>query len=141
MLDKNLISYEDIKNMPGVKNAFSEFNANPLRDENITIFFNNGYRLISAKSPLGQSIELEPFDKKLSKTTSSYKAMFYQNRSKTETTQNATFTENDISINANDFSIKLNEIVGAQIFSFLSERHQTVEFFSATNLGKRRRRF
>jgi hypothetical protein len=137
----NFSTYEDINKLKGVKSAFSEFNASPLHDANITIFFMNGYRLVSRKSILGQTIELQPFNNKLLSSDSPGYAAYIVQRGFAESNPDNKIIEqrngNDNNIDLENFAQNVSNIIGKDVFDFLTQRHASIPFTAAqTNADK-----
>ncbi len=131
-------TFEKIRKIEGIRYAGSEYENSPLHDPNITIFFHNGYRLISAKSTLGQTIELEPFDEKLlNSAMPTFKAFIFHDIAEFKhKPENEIFElQNDIKIpiDISTFAQKITDIVGEEVKNFLQERHESIPFRTFTN--------
>lgn len=133
---------DDIEKLDNVESAGSNVDENPLRDANLTIFLKNNYRLISTKSMLLQTIELEPFnidlDEELDESACTFKAEIYRALGSYSYTGNyLSSPDNKIyqekngvktNLSLEEFSSKLHHILGSAIFDFLKERHSSIPF-------------
>lgn len=126
-------AFQEIEKLAGVESAGSDVNENPLHDESVTIYLKNGYRLISTKSLLGQTIELDPFSDTLDSSTPSFKAELYH---KIETPfhyqpKNEIYKlHNNLRrrISLEKFIEQVNAIISQELNEFLKQRHESVPF-------------
>lgn len=123
---------DDIEKLAGVKCAGSDREESALHDPSLTIFLTNGYRLISEKSMLGQSIELEAFNKAVDKSAPAFKAEIYHSLGGSyESPDNNIYQEQNgvqTKISLETFISEVHNIIGQEIFDFLKERHSSVPF-------------
>lgn len=124
-------SFKEIQALENVKSAGSDTDKNPLFDESVTLFLENGYRLISTKSLLGQTLELEPFDENV-KSQPTYKAEIYHdidilpNKPKNRIFEVKNGISKDISID--EFIMEVTPILGSDVSEFLKQRHESLPF-------------
>ncbi len=122
-------TFEDIQKLDGVKASGSYTNQHPLFDENITILFHNGYRLISSKSVLGQTIELGSLYNP--ETEPSFTAHIYHENAMYPHIKNDIFKEqNGITheLSTDEFLNTIGTFVSKEVMEFLSKRHESIAF-------------
>lgn len=120
--------FADIEKLEGVDIADSNLNNSPLLDPNVTLLLKNGYKVISAKSLVGQSIEL--LNSEVTYIAYVYHALNIDG-SATLQPDNAFYklengTKTDISFL--EFQQVLGDVVGEQVMGFLSQRHESIPF-------------
>lgn len=139
MLD--FYTFQYLESLDGVDSVDSEYEQSPLNDPDLTLFFKNGYRLISKKCTLGQTLELEPVDDDLLDlaVAPSYKAEIYHNvikGCKTEDKFVEMRNDNETAIDIETFAQEVTDIVGKEVKDFLKDRHQSIPFRTIQNRYK-----
>lgn len=131
-------TFDKIEALNGVKTAVSENDNSPLLDENITLFLDYGYRLISRKSLLGQSIEVAKYDEQLDDYVPNLEALTYHNIDKVFGTkkikqkdQFASYHEGAVDIiDSTLFMHSLSAVISNDVMMFLKKRHSSLPFFA-----------
>lgn len=132
----NAFTFDDINKLEGVRCAGSEEEKDPLHDSNLTLFLENGYRLISTMTALGQTLELEPFDDGIS-SSPSFKAQIYHNafalmpKPQDKAIQIRNGIQSDIHLET--FIDEMAAILSQEVIGFLKERHAMLPFRSIKN--------
>lgn len=122
----------EIKQIDGVKAAGTDTNLNPLHDESVTFFLKNGYRLISTKHFLGQTIELEPFDNKVEGQPSYFAEIYHENEGflsgspQDKIYQRIDGVQKDIQLSS--FIENVSKIISNELSQFLKLRHEILPF-------------
>lgn len=125
-------TFESLETIDGVESVDSEYNQHPLFDDEITIFFKSGYRLISSKSLLGQTIELTPFNDEL-ENAPTLVAQIYHDIGLGFSAKNDIYqlqNGKQETIDVAEFSKSITQIIGNEIMNFLKERHKSIPFKS-----------
>ena len=125
------ISFKQLQQFENVRSASSEFENNPLTDNNITIFLKNNYRIISDRSILGQAISLEHrFDMSAPSYSwiLAYPSMKNNDDSKGDFTQVIRQSNESSPICFDVFFENLKQICGPDVFNFLLMRHQLPQY-------------
>src|SRR5262245_27994985 len=125
-------NFDEISKLPLVKCVESDANIHPLHDESVTVFLTNGYRLISTKSILGQSLELEPFKAATAQNPILKAEIYHQVESGIPKPKDQLYQEiagKTQAMKSDNFSKLVEGIVGAPLFEYLKQRHQSIALF------------